>query len=163
MSTLRKALSRLSTSIGLAAFAGASRDVKLLCAQRLVRLFAYGSSTLILVLHLKALGHAEWAIGLFMTLTLVGNVILSILLTAIADRAGRRRLLIGGALCMAVSGLVFVFGTAWPLLLAAATFGMISPRLVMWDTGRESALLMVCAAARTLGRSRPSRNRSCRS
>ena len=125
---LLKTLGKLCTSIGLTAFVNAAPSVKTLCAQRFVRLFAYGSSTLILVLHLKALGNSEGLIGLFMLLTLVGNVILSILLTAVADRIGRRRLLVIGSAFMAASGLAFVFGSHFVLLLFAAIFGMISPR-----------------------------------
>ena len=122
------ALRRFSASIGLTAFAAASYNVKILCVQRFVRLLAYGSSCLILVQHLKKLGNSESIIGLFMTLTLIGNVVLSILLTAVADRLGRRRLLVIGSVFMAASGLIFVFSGSFPLLLLAAIFGMISPR-----------------------------------
>ena len=61
-----------------------------------------------------------------MTLTLLGDVLLSLFLTLVADRVGRRRVLILGALLMVLSGAVFaVFENFW-ILLAAAVVGVIS-------------------------------------
>lgn len=93
-------------------------------------MFAYGSSTLILALYFSALGHSDTKIGLFMTLTLLGDVVISLLLALCADALGRRRMLMLGGLMMAGSGLVFAeTGNYW-LLLAAAILGIISPRCV---------------------------------
>jgi len=61
-----------------------------------------------------------------MTLTLLGDVFLGTYLTLIADRVGRRNVLIGGSLLMISSGIVFaIFENFW-LLLFAAIFGVIS-------------------------------------
>lgn len=61
-----------------------------------------------------------------MTLTLLGDVILSLLLTLIADNFGRRKVLFMGALLMVLSGAVFaVFENFW-VLLGAAVLGVIS-------------------------------------
>lgn len=118
------------TELGLATLWHSSLDVKLLCAQRFVRLFAYGCSTLILASYLSALGISDDRIGLFMTLTLAGDVAISFLLTLFADRMGRRAVLALGSALMVGSGIVFaVFGNYW-ILLAAAVFGVISPRYV---------------------------------
>jgi len=45
--------------------------------------------------------------GLLLTLTLIGDTAISLYLTTQADRVGRRRMLIVGALLMAAAGLVF--------------------------------------------------------
>jgi predicted MFS family arabinose efflux permease len=103
-------------------------DVKLLCAQRFVRLFAYGGSTLILASYLSAIGISDDRIGLFMTLTLVGDVVISFFLTLFADAMGRKAVLSLGSALMAGSGLVFGFSGNYWALLAAAVFGVISPR-----------------------------------
>lgn len=126
--------------LGLAIFWRSPLDVKLLCAQRFVRLFAYGSSTLILASYLSALGISDDRIGLFMTLTLVGDVAISFLLTLFADAMGRRAVLALGSALMVSSGIVFaVFGNYW-ILLAAAIFGVISPRHVQsFSSGGYSA------------------------
>lgn len=112
--------------LGLLTVLQSSSDVKLLIAQRFVRLFAYGGSTLILASYL--MGISDDRIGLFMTLTLVGDVVISFFLTLFADKMGRKAVLILGSGLMAASGVVFgLFGEFWILLLAAV-FGVISPR-----------------------------------
>jgi MFS family permease len=124
MVTVTNALNEL----GLITMWNSTLDVKLLCAQRFVRLFAYGGSTLILASYLSAIGHSDDRIGLFMTLTLIGDVVISFFLTLFADAMGRKAVLSLGSALMAASGLVFgLFGNYWALL-AAAVFGVISPR-----------------------------------
>ncbi|KAK9802099.1 hypothetical protein AB5N19_07907 [Seiridium cardinale] len=83
-------LSRVSEELGLTALYNTSLDVKLLCLQRFVRLFAYGASTLILVAYLETLGISKTQIGLFMTLTLAGDLCISFFLTLFADALGRK-------------------------------------------------------------------------
>lgn len=113
--------------IGLNAFVDSPTDVKVLCLQRFVRLAAYGASTLVLVLYLVDLGNTVDKTGLFMTLTLVGDVVISLVLTLVADKLGRRRLLAIGSLLMAASGIIFATtGNFWILLLASV-IGVISP------------------------------------
>lgn len=119
---------RALEELGLVTLWRSSRDVKLLCAQRFVRLFAYGGSTLILASYLSALHIPDDRIGLFMTLTLVGDVVISFLLTLFADAMGRKAVLALGSVLMAGSGVVFgLFENFW-ILLAAAVLGVISPR-----------------------------------
>lgn len=121
-------LSKLGEELGVHSILRSSRDTKLLCLQRFTRLFAYGASTLILALYLSSLGSSDARIGLFMTLTLLGDVVISFLLTLVADGLGRRRILALGAALMSASGLVFaVSGNYW-ILVAASIFGVISPR-----------------------------------
>ncbi|KAL2005054.1 hypothetical protein VTN00DRAFT_2904 [Thermoascus crustaceus] len=120
-------LVRILDELGLASVWRSSLDAKFLCAQRFVRLFAYGGSTLILASYLSALGISDDRIGLFMTLTLAGDVVISFFLTLFADAMGRRAVLALGSALMAASGVVFgIFGNYW-VLLAAAVFGVISP------------------------------------
>src|ERR1700724_425825 len=84
-----------------------TRDGYLLFLTRFLRLFAYGSLSVILVFYLVSLGLSESQAGLVLTLTLVGDVIVSLYLTTRADRIGRRRMLIVGAILMAAAGLGF--------------------------------------------------------
>lgn len=89
-------------------------------------MFAYGTNALILAIFFSALGISDHQIGLFMTLTLLGDVVLGTFLTLVADRIGRRKVLIGGSLLMVLSGIIFaVFENFWILLLAAIV-GVIS-------------------------------------
>lgn len=130
MSHPMRALAAALDELGLVTMWRSPRDVKLLCAQRFVRLFAYGGSTLILASYLSAVGIRDDWIGLFMTLTLVGDVVISFFLTLFADAMGRRAVLALGSVLMVGSGVVFALcGNYW-VLLAAAVFGVISPRYV---------------------------------
>jgi MFS family permease len=104
-----------------------SRDVSLLFAARATRMFAYGALAVILVLYLAALGLDGAAIGLLLSLTLAGDTLIALWLTTRADRFGRRRTLLLGALLMAVAGVIFGVADALPVLILAATIGVISP------------------------------------
>jgi len=104
-----------------------SRDGWLLFVTRFVRLFAYGSLSVILVFYLVGLGLTEAQAGLVLTLTLAGDVIVSLYLTTRADRIGRRRMLIAGSLLMAAAGLAFACTSNLLFLVIAGTIGVISP------------------------------------
>jgi len=103
------------------------RDGRLLFATRIVRLFAYGFLSVILVLYLVEAGLNNMQIGLLITLTLVGDTIISLALTTNADRIGRKRMLVAGAALMVFAGGLFAFTKDFLLLLLAATIGVISP------------------------------------
>lgn len=122
---------KIFEELGLVSLWNSKADTKLLCLQRFIRLFAYGSSTLILVSYLSALHHSKARIGLFMTLTLVGDTAISLVLTICADAVGRRAILGLGAALMAGSGVVFAISGNYWILLGAAVLGVISPRYVI--------------------------------
>jgi MFS family permease len=126
---MHRHLESLVAESGLPTLLAAPRDVHLLLLSRAVRFIAYGQSTLVLTHHLSTeLGWSDFSMGLFMTLTLVGDVAGSWILTAYADKWGRRRVLSVGAGLMAISGAVFASTSAFGWLLAAAVVGVISPR-----------------------------------
>jgi MFS family permease len=104
-----------------------TRDVALLLATRAVRLFAYGALSVVLVLHLSAAGLDERRIGVLLTLTLLGDTLLSLWITTRADRLGRRRMLVAGAALMVGAGVLFASTRSFALLLLAATIGILSP------------------------------------
>lgn len=113
---------------GLVSLWSSTIDTKLLCTQRFVRLFAYGGSTLILVAYFTELDIPKAKSGLFMTLTLVGDTLISFLLTLFADALGRKAILALGAILMSLSGVVFALSGNFWILLLAAIVGVISPR-----------------------------------
>lgn len=104
-----------------------SHDGRLLFATRFARLFAYGSLSVILVFYLVSLGLSEAQAGLVLTLTLAGDVVVSLYLTTRADRIGRRRMLIVGSVLMAAAGLAFACTSNLLFLVIAGTIGVISP------------------------------------
>ena len=102
-------------------------DTVILFTARIVRLFCYGFLSVVLALYLIQVGLSETVIGLIFTLTLAGDAGVSLWLTTSADRLGRKRTLIVGALLMIGAGVVFIF-TRNPIALAiAAIIGVISP------------------------------------
>lgn len=139
-------------AFGLAAIHATGRDAYIIVAARMLRMLAHGANSLILglislqhqhqsrpdhkfehrsltripALFFAELHFSDYRIGLFMTLTLLGDVFLGGFLTLIADRVGRRKVLIGGSFLMVLSGTVFAnFENFW-VLLGAAVLGVVS-------------------------------------
>jgi MFS family permease len=102
-------------------------DARLLFAARIVRLFAYGFVAVVLVLYLAAIGLDGRRIGLLLSLTLAGDVVVSLYLTTRADVLGRKRTLLAGAVLMIAAAVVFALTRDFTLLVLAATIGVISP------------------------------------
>jgi MFS family permease len=103
------------------------KDIFLLFTTRIIRLFCYGFLSVVLALYLIQVGLSEKTVGLIFTLTLAGDAGIGLWLTTRADRFGRQRTLIAGALLMVGAGLAFIF-TRNPIALAiAAIIGVISP------------------------------------
>lgn len=124
---LRRAAAWLAHELGLHTMRHAGKDIYIIILTRYLRMYAYGSVALVLALYFQAQGLRDAEIGFFMTLTLLGDVVVSLLLTLVADRVGRRRTLMLGALGMAVSGAVFARSSSYAALLGAAIVGVISP------------------------------------
>ncbi len=106
---------------------GLSKDGRILFSTRILRLFAYGFLSVILALYLSQIGLSEVNIGLLFTLTLLGDTVISLWITTHADRLGRRRMLIAGAVLMILAAALFAATRNFYLLLLAATIGVISP------------------------------------
>jgi MFS family permease len=104
-----------------------SHDVRLLFATRILRLFAYGFLSVVLLLYLSEIGLSRNRIGLLLTLTLAGDTFISLGITTTADRISRRGMLLTGAVLVVFAGILFASTTNFLLLLIAATIGVISP------------------------------------
>jgi MFS family permease len=102
-------------------------DVTLLFSTRIIRLFCYGFLSVILALYFAQAGFREEQIGLLFTLTLAGDAGITLWLTTSADRFGRKRTLVAGALLMLGAGVVFIVTRDVVVLMAAAIIGVISP------------------------------------
>jgi MFS family permease len=111
----------------IASLRGIDPNGRALFALRTMRMFGYGFLAVVLVLYLDAIGLDPVAIGAVLTLTLVGDTILSLWLTTHADRFGRRRVLILSSLLVVVAGVVFALTNWLPLLILAGIVGVISP------------------------------------
>jgi MFS family permease len=103
------------------------RDVALLFTARSIRLFAYGALSVVLALYLHEVGLSEGRIGLLFTLTLFGDAGISLWITTTADRIGRKRMLLLGAVLMVFAGIVFSRTGDMTVLIVAGIIGVISP------------------------------------
>jgi MFS family permease len=104
-----------------------NRDVYVILLCRYLRMMAYGGAALVLGLFLYAAGNKGTQIGTFMTLTLLGDAAISYMLTIMADKIGRRKVLLTGSLLMALADTVFASTKNYYILLFAAIVGVISP------------------------------------
>jgi MFS family permease len=105
----------------------AAADLRFLFASRMVRLLACGLLAVVLVLYLEAIRLDAGRIGLLLTLTFLGDALISLWLTTRADRWGRRRTLRIGAALMVAGGAGMALTNNFVLLVLAATIGVISP------------------------------------
>ncbi|GMM30837.1 hypothetical protein DAMA08_035820 [Martiniozyma asiatica (nom. inval.)] len=105
-----------------------SKDIKLLWFSVFVRMLSFGFTNQVLILYLEELGITESQIGIFISLTMIGDSILSYFLTWNSLKFGNRNIMWSGALLMFAAGSVFASGTTnFTYLLLAAVFGVISP------------------------------------
>lgn len=88
---------------------------------------SYSFLAVMLVIYLQEVGFADDSIDFLFALTLLGDALISIVLTTHADSWGRRRtLLIGSALAILTS-IVFAIKSNFYLLLISGIIGVISP------------------------------------
>ncbi len=102
-------------------------DGNFLFITRIARMFGYGFLSVVLILYLEQVGLSQVQIGLLLTLTLIGDTVISLWITTNADRVGRRRMLVVGAFLMVFAGILFGITRNFVFLLIAATIGVISP------------------------------------
>jgi len=120
-------MNTLASILNRSALQHLTRDGALLFLTRFARLFSYGALSVVLVFYLTGLGLSESQTGILLTLTLLGDTLVSLFLTTQADRIGRRRMLITGAILMVGAGLIFASTNNFLFLVVAGTIGVISP------------------------------------
>jgi hypothetical protein len=139
-----------SNSANTEAQAASRRDGILLFTGRSVRMFSYGALTIVLIQYLEGLGMQDSAIGALLTVILLGDLGVSLWLTARADILGRRRCLLAGAVLKVFAGAAFALASAeytW-ILFPAGVIGVVS------STGGEiGPFLPIEQAALTQARS----------
>src|SRR5437588_7610595 len=100
-------------------------DVELILVMRGLRSLAYGFLAVILGVVLAGEGFSPAAIGILITVSLVGDMVGTYVISLVTDSWGRRRTLALLSLLMAATGVVFGLVTSYPLLLVAAFFGTL--------------------------------------
>lgn len=104
-----------------------SADARVLLLARGTRAFGDGFVSILLPLHLAQLGLNNIQIGAVATATLLGSAALTLTVGFLANRLGRRDLLLRASLLMVVTGIGFTFlHDFWPIVLVAFV-GTINP------------------------------------
>lgn len=119
-------------------------DGRLVILARILRMFGFGFSSVLIGVLLASEGLSLVQVSLLLSIALVGSVIEIIFVTLFADRLGRRRMLVCFALLMALGGLAFAFSHNLIVLLLAAFFGTINPSSTSENTpfiAMEQAIL----------------------
>ena len=104
-----------------------SPDARLVIVARALRTFGYGCTSVLLGQMLVEDGDPPARIGILLAVAATGSVVASILMGLYADRFGRRSSLLLSAGLMGMAGVVFEVSESYPLLLAAAFVGTVSP------------------------------------
>ncbi len=104
-----------------------TRDITLLFTTRTIRLFAYGFISVVLALYLSATGLSAAGVGAILTATLAGDILVSLWVTMVADRFGRKNMLLLGSALMILAGLVFLLTDDPVWITLAAVIGIVSP------------------------------------
>jgi MFS family permease len=102
-------------------------DTTILFATRAVRMYGFGAISIIIALYLSERGLSSSLIGWVFTLALAGDALISIGVTQVADRFGRRKLLLVSSALIAIAGIGFAFTGNITLLILTAIIGTISP------------------------------------
>ena len=100
-------------------------DARLILVMRGLRSLAYGLLAVILGVVLAGEGFSPAAIGVLITVSLLGDMAGTYVIGLFADTWGRRRTLALLALVMAATGVIFGLVTSYPVLLLAAFFGTL--------------------------------------
>ncbi|HNA31287.1 MAG TPA: MFS transporter [Thiobacillaceae bacterium] len=102
-------------------------EARLLLVARALRAFVDGFICILLPAYLLALGLGPLEVGVVSAATLLGSASLTLLLGAHGHRFHHRPLLLGAALLMAITGVLFAgLSSFWPLLLVAFV-GTLNP------------------------------------
>lgn len=104
-----------------------TRDANLILATRTVRSFSDGFVSVLLASYLARLGFSGVRIGATTTATLLGTAVATIVAGAIADRFGRRRLLMLASVVATGTGLAFASSSAFVPILFIAVIGTLNP------------------------------------
>lgn len=100
-------------------------DTRPILVMRGLRSLAYGLLAVLLGVALTDEGFSPVAIGILITVSLIGDMVGTYIIGLVADTWKRRRVLALLSLLMAGTGIVFGLTSSYPLLLIAAFFGTL--------------------------------------
>ncbi|MGQ0824632.1 MAG: MFS transporter [Actinomycetota bacterium] len=107
-----------------------TRDARLLVAAQAARAFAYGLGAVLLGATLDERGFSSLEVGLILGSVLVGTVIATVVIGRYGDTLGRRHCYRTLYVLLALTGVVFGYGSAAWLLVGVALLGALSTAVI---------------------------------
>jgi MFS family permease len=102
-----------------------TRDITLLLCGRALRSLSLGYITVLVPVYLARAGYTAMRVGVVFTAGAVGSIVLTAAVGLLADRIGRKPLLVALGLLSASAALAFALSESFPILLIAAALGTI--------------------------------------
>ena len=102
-------------------------DARLLVATRTLRSFSDGFISVLLASYLAGIGFSDVRIGAIATATLLGTAVATLIVGAVTNRLGRKRILAYATLLATATGIGFASTDAFVLLLMIAVVGTLNP------------------------------------
>ena len=106
---------------------GISRDGRVLLFTRTLRSLSDGFVSVLLASYLAQLGFSGVRVGAVATATLLGTAVATLVVGAVTNRLGRRRVLFGATLLAAGTGVAFASSSAFAPVLLIAVVGTLNP------------------------------------
>ncbi|OBA28184.1 MFS general substrate transporter [Hanseniaspora valbyensis NRRL Y-1626] len=129
------------------------RDIRILYLCVFIRQLQYGLLNQILIFYFKELKYNSEKIGVFLSLTLFGDVLLSWVLTWYADSWKRSNIIKLGIILMFINGLTFIiYDKNFTVLLIVSTLGIVGDGS---DVGPFKSIEESCMAHLTRKKYRP--------
>ncbi|TAM85367.1 MFS transporter [bacterium] len=104
-----------------------SQAVILIVGARAVRTLTYGILSVVLAVLLADKGLSPTLVGILFTVALAAGALWAAVLSQIADRVGRRTILMAAGLLTTISAILLAQANGFPLLLLAVALGTVSP------------------------------------
>lgn len=104
-----------------------SRDARILLFTRGVRSLSDGFVSVLLASYLAELGFSGLRVGAVATATLLGTAVATLIVGAVTNRLGRRRVLFASTLLAAGTGIAFASSSSFVPVLLIAVVGTLNP------------------------------------
>jgi len=112
-----------------------NRDGKIIILARGARAFAQGFFAVILAVYLSRIGFSLVQIGAFFSAGIAGSALFALLVSLVAEKVGRRRLLVLFSLMTAAVGLALILTDSVPALFVFSFLGTLSGAMGPGSTG----------------------------
>lgn len=101
-------------------------DMAILFITKILRMFSFGAISVIFLDVLLNKGILEKQIGFLQSFVAVGDIVISLLLTTKADKLGRKKTLVVGALLKILAGVTYAMSNNFLILLISGALGVLT-------------------------------------